>query len=117
MFIEKLEKLLKERHLTMNKLAQGIGYSQSATSQWKKGRMPQIDVLKKICEYLNVSADYLLDLEDADPPPVLNDEELQLINNFRLCDSGTRENIHTLASAGAEKAKQKEISLNLKNIG
>ena len=79
--------------------------------------MPQIDVLKKICEYLNVSADYLLDLEDADPPPVLNDEELQLINNFRLCDSGTRENIHTLASAGAEKAKQKEISLNLKNIG
>ena len=47
MFIEKLEETLKQKHLTMNKLAKAIDFSQSATSQWKKGRMPQIDVLKK----------------------------------------------------------------------
>ena len=117
MFFEKLNKLVRERNLTMNKLAKEAGFSQANTDRWKKGSMPNTDALIKICKFLNVSADYLLDLEDADPPPELNDEELQLINNFRLCDSGTRKSINTLASSGAEEAKQKEMSLNLKNIG
>ena len=117
MFIEKLEIILKEKNLTMNKLAKAIDFSQSATSQWKKGRMPQIDVLQKICKYLNVSADYLLDLDEGPPPPVLTDQEQELLEHFRQCKEGTRESILLLAQSGAEQAKQQEALLNSKNAG
>lgn len=117
MFYENLEKLLKERNLTLNKLAKGCNIAQSPTSRWKTGTMPSADALIKICKYLHVSADYLLDLNNETPPPDLNDEEQQLINNFRLCDSGTRKNINLLASSGAEETKQKETSLNSQIVG
>lgn len=117
MFIEKLEVILKERNLTMNKLSKEIGYSQSAISNWKKGRMPQIDVLQKVCIHLNVSADYLLDLDDSPPPPVLSDQETELLENFRQCKPETQENIETLARSGAEKVAKEKTSSNLKNIG
>lgn len=116
MFIEKLEKILREKNLTMNKLAKAIGYSQSATSRWKQGRMPQIDILQKICKYLNVSADYLLDLDET-PPPILTDQEQELLEHFRSCSPGEQESILLLAEAGAAKAIEQERSLNLENIG
>ena len=117
MFIEKLEKLLKDRNMNLNQLSKAIGIAQSPTSRWKKGSLPSADALIKICKYLNVSADYLLDLENESPPPQLSDLELELINNFRLCDSGTRKSIQLLASSGAQETLRKETSLKSKNIG
>lgn len=117
MFVEKLEIILKEKHLTMNKLAKAIGYSQSATSQWKKGRMPQIDILQKICKYLDVSADYLLDLDETPPPPILTDQEKELLEHFRQCDPGTQKSVCMLASSGAAEQLSKETSFNSKNVG
>lgn len=117
MFIEKLEIILKEKHLTMNKLAKAIDFSQSATSQWKKGRMPQIDVFQKICRYLNVSADYLLDLDEGPPPPVLTDQEQELLEHFRQCDKGTKENLMLLARAKADEIQKQETLLNSQNAG
>lgn len=112
MFFKKLEKLVKENDITMNKLAKNAGFSQANTDRWKKGSMPNTEALIKICKYLNVSADYLLDLENEAPPPQLTDQEQEMINNFRLCDSGTRENIELLARSGAEKALKQERLLN-----
>ena len=112
MFYEKLESVLKEKHLTLNKLAKGCEIAQSQTSKWKKGYIPGSEILIKICKYLNVSADYLLDLRDEAPPPKLTSQEQNMINNFRLCDSSTKENIEILAKAGAEKTLSQERSLN-----
>ena len=117
MFIEKLEIILKEKHLTMNKLAKAINFSQSATSQWKKGRMPQIDVFQKICKYLNVSADYLLDLDNGAPPPVLTDQEEELLEHFRQCKPDVKNSILLLADSGAEQAEREETLLNSKKTG
>lgn len=117
MFIEKLEIVLKERNMTMNKLSKEIGYSQSAISNWKKGRMPQIDIFQKVCKCLNVSADYLLDLDDTPPPPNISDREAVLLEHFRLCKPETQGNIELLASSGAEEALKQETSSELKNIG
>lgn len=78
--------------------------------------MPQIDVLKKICLYLNVSADYLLDLDET-PPPILTDQEQQLLEHFRQCSPGEKESILLLANAGANKAEQEKESLNSKIVG
>lgn len=110
MFYENLEKVLNEKHLTLNKLAKGIGYSQSATTHWKTGRMPQVDVLEKICRYLNISADYLLDLA----PPEMTEQEQKLIKNFRSADQRGQESILDLADREAMRNKQNENLSTLK---
>lgn len=116
MFYEKLEQLLKEKHLTLNKLAKGAGFAQSPTTRWKTGTMPNAETLVKICKYLNVSADYLLDLDET-PPPILNDQEQDLLEHFRQCSPGEQQSILLLANAGATKAEQEKESLNSKIVG
>ncbi len=116
MYYENITKVLKEKNLTLNKLAKEIGIAQSPTSRWKKGIMPNADTLIKICKYLNVSADYLLDLDET-PPPILTDQEQKLLEHFRSCSPGEQESILLLAQAGATKADQEKESLNLENIG
>lgn len=117
MFYEKIEKEIQKRQMNLNQLAKGAGITQSGTSRWKSGTMPSCEVLVRICRYLNVSADYLLDLDDTPPPPNLSDREALLIENFRLCKPETQGNIELLASSGAQEALKQETSSNLKNIG
>lgn len=116
MFYEKLEQLLKEKHLTLNKLAKGAGFAQSPTTRWKTGTMPNAETLVKICKYLNVSADYLLDLDET-PPQILTDQEQELLEHFRQCSPGEQQSILLLANAGADKAEQEKESLNSKIVG
>lgn len=111
MFIDVLEKELKERHLTLNKLAKGIGFSQSATTKWKDGKYPNAEVIKKICEYLGVSADYLLELE---PPPKISKDEKWLLRYYKNADERGKEFILEIAEREAERANRQETSLNSK---
>lgn len=117
MFYEKLEKEIEKRKINLNILAKETGISQPTTNKWKNGGLPGATALIKVCKYLNVSADYLLDLEDTPPPPNLSDRETVLIENFRLCKPETQGNIELLASSGAEEALKQETSSELKNIG
>lgn len=116
MFYENLENVLKQKDLNLNKLAKGSGIAQSQTSKWKKGYIPGSEILIKICKYLDVSADYLLDLNET-PPPILTNQEKQLLEHFRQCDPGTQNSICLLASSGAAEQATKETSLSSKNVG
>ncbi len=117
MFYDNLNKILIEKDLNFNKLAKGCNIAQSQTSKWKKGYLPGSEILIKICKYLNVSADYLLDLDEGPPPPVLTDQEQELLEHYRQCRAGTKESILLLAQSGAEQAKQQEALLNSENAG
>ena len=79
--------------------------------------MPNAESLVKLCRYLNVSADYLLDLDDTPPPPMVTEQERELLEDFRQCSPERQQIIMETARSGAEDAKNKEKSLNLKNIG
>lgn len=116
MFYENLIQILQEKNLTLNKLAKGAEIAQSPTSRWKNGTIPNGETIIKICKYLNVSADYLLDLDET-PPPILTDQEQQLLEHFRQCSPGEKESILLLANAGAVKAEQEKESSNSKNVG
>lgn len=116
MFYEKLEIELQKRSINLNQLSKDTGIAQPTTSRWKAGGLPGAEALIKVCKYLNVSADYLLDLNEETPPPQVSEKELQLINDFRLCDAGRQESIKVLASSGAAEALKKE-SLNSKIVG
>lgn len=64
-FGSKLKELRIERGLTQKQLAQKIGSAQSAVYYWEADKQePSISSLKKICELFEVSADYLLGLDD-----------------------------------------------------
>lgn len=112
MFIETLEKELKDRGITLSKLAKEIKVSQAATSRWKYGSFPSIDVLKKICEYLNVSADYLLELKP--PENDISKEEKWLLRYYKAADERGKEYILEIAEREAERAENKEKSLTSK---
>ena len=116
MFYEKLDKVLKQKGLTLNKLAKGCEIAQSPTSRWKNGTMPNAETLIKICKYLDVSADYLLDLDETPPPPILTDQEKELLEHFRQCDPGTKKSVCMLASSGAAEQLKQETSFNSKNV-
>lgn len=116
MFFEKLEKEIQKNGITMNKLAKNAGFSQANTDRWKKGSMPNTDALIKICKYLNISADYLLDLDENAPPP-MTEEEQELLEHFRQCKPDIKKSILLLADSGAEQAEKEETLLNSKNAG
>lgn len=62
---EKLKQLRKEKCKTLKEVAKEIGVSVSAYSNYEQGiREPAYEILKRICMYYEVTADYLLGLDD-----------------------------------------------------
>lgn len=64
-FFEILKDIMIDKKLNQTKLANIIGVKQSQVSEWLNGKnKPGYDNLKTICLALNISADYLLGLDD-----------------------------------------------------
>lgn len=64
-FKDRLNEALKENCLSQNSFAQKISMSQGVVNNYCTGkREPSLDVLISICKTLNVSADYLLGIQD-----------------------------------------------------
>ena len=74
---ENYEKILKERGLTNYKVSKDTGIAQSVLSTWKtKGTTPRADKLQILAEYLGVSVDYLLGVQqNAQPEEYYQDNE------------------------------------------
>lgn len=64
-FRERLKELKLEHKLNNVQLAKKIGTTGTTISRWENGsRVPNIESLKKLAMAFDVSADYLLGLED-----------------------------------------------------
>ena len=64
-FKDRLNEALAENSLSQKALARRISRSQAVVNNYCTGkREPSLDVLISICKELQVSADYLLGLED-----------------------------------------------------
>lgn len=65
-FSTKLRLARKRANLTQKQLAERIGALQNSVSQWECGLIrPSPDVIRTLCEALNVTADYLLGVAPA----------------------------------------------------
>lgn len=61
----KIAEAIRQSGLTQNALALKIGVKQQTIAQYLSGRaMPALDTFANLCAVLEVSADYLLGLED-----------------------------------------------------
>lgn len=77
----------KAKGLTQKELAAMVGVTQGNLSSWETDRWkPDIDTLKKLCEILECSADYLLGQEpskqEAASLPIQNERESQPENIY-----------------------------------
>ena len=62
---ERLKLLRKGKGVTQREVASAIGVTLSAYSNYEQGlREPNSQILINICKYYEVSADYLLGIED-----------------------------------------------------
>lgn len=73
---EKIRALREERDMTGRELAKVLSVSPSTLSQYESNtRIPSDDVKIKICDYFNVSVDYLLGRADKPSSPEVNDDD------------------------------------------
>lgn len=81
-FIEILKTLMFEKQLNQSQIANIIGVKQSQISEWLKGKAkPGYDTLKIMAKKLNVSADFLLGLEDETGAKYVNSFNGSTFNN------------------------------------
>lgn len=60
MFFEQLTKACKMRDITVTSLTSHLAISKSNVTNWKKGTVPNGEVIVRISDFLGVSTDYLL---------------------------------------------------------
>ena len=64
-FRERLKELRAEKKISQKKLAKIIGTNNSSICDWERGRSePSGEMIIKICDYFEVSADYFLGREN-----------------------------------------------------
>ena len=64
-FSDRLSELMKKTNISALALSKVLGFSDTTILKWKKGKIiPTIDKLYALCQYFDVSADYLIGLED-----------------------------------------------------
>lgn len=62
---EKLKELRIEKGLSQREVSSALGMTRNAFTNYENGyREPSLDNLKKISQFFDVSADYLLGLKD-----------------------------------------------------
>lgn len=64
-FSERLKQLRKSRNITQKELAQALNVTERNYQFWEAGKTkPQLDTIIALCDFFNVSADYLLGRTD-----------------------------------------------------
>ena len=66
MFADRVKYLRQSRELNQVQFAQKMGVTKQSVSNWKNDNiMPSVEMLEKIADFFNVTADYLLGREDC----------------------------------------------------
>ena len=65
-YSNRIRELRNARGMNQEQLAEILGLTKQAVSQYERGtRMPSVPVLEALCDFFNVSADYLLGKDDV----------------------------------------------------
>lgn len=65
-YSERIKNLRKSRHLTQEELAKKLDVTKQTISQYERGvRRPDVTTIDALCDFFNVSSDYLLGRADV----------------------------------------------------
>lgn len=84
-FYERYEMLCKEAGLRpqSKEILKIMGVSSPAVIRWKEGSSPNISTISKLCDYFDVTSDYLLGFSDVRNKPTLTREEWNMVKAYR----------------------------------
>lgn len=110
-----LRDLRYQKGVTLKEVAAAVGITLSAYSNYEQGlREPSLQILKRICEYFEISADYFLDLETdtgtklyTNTPPApnaLKNDEKELLKLFQSLDPLHQKQVLGYVEGFAERA-------------
>ena len=82
-FAQNLKALRRAKKVTQQKLSEALGYGYTAIANYESGRNePSLSDFIRICEVLEVSADYILGISDIRRPcAVLERSEVVKLHN------------------------------------
>lgn len=81
-FGERLKSLRESNGLTQDELAEKVGVTKQAISQYERGvRRPDFDTLSALCDLFNVSTDFLLGKSDY-TSRLLDENELSMVDGY-----------------------------------
>lgn len=88
-FYERYEQLCAERNMKPQnpEMQEVMGVTSGSISGWKKGASPKVEVIYRLAQYFDVTADYLLGLSEVRNPktvPTLTEQERLLLEAFRV---------------------------------
>ncbi len=82
-FNEKLKMIRKEKGFTQKNIYTILKVSPNCYASWEQGRtQPDIENIRKLCVIFEVSADYLLNLEDESGRKIYINNSFNNNNNF-----------------------------------
>lgn len=98
MFYDKFAELCKAHRKAPGFVAQEIGLSRAAITNWKyNGATPNASTTSKIAEYFGVTSDYLLDTDsEKEKAPPITDSELSLVLKMRDLKANELQQITTM---------------------
>ena len=89
---ERIRILMDEQHMTQKRLAAELHVSNSSLCNYlHANRWINLPLLRRICQSLNISSDYVIGLSDRKTPLVLSEDEQSFLELYRtLSSSGKR---------------------------
>lgn len=85
-FAVRFRELISEHNYSLPEIADKVGATRQSIGNWKDGRaLPNIEILSRLAECFDVSADYLLGLTDART----TDKDMQYICDYTGLDIET----------------------------
>ncbi len=99
--VERVKAICKERKIAISKLEKDLGFSNGYIGQLKKGVFPE-DRLRKIADYLNLSAEFLATGEETKEPEkekVLNEDVRRIARAHSKMPKEVQERFMTAVTA------------------
>ena len=88
---ERIKELRKQKGLTQTQLAFRLGTTQKQISKWEIGYLePNIEAIRKIAIFFDVTTDFLLEIEDEAGRKVLNTKDQEVF----IYEDGTHKITH-----------------------
>ena len=113
MFLDKVLGLITEKGISKNRFLMDIQISKNSIDNWEKRRnIPPGDIVAKIAQYFNVSADYLLGLTDDTAPSkrtsdTLSGSEQEMLSAYRQLDDSDQGEVRGYINGMLTKEKYK----------
>lgn len=101
---ERIKTLRKEKHLTQAQLGEILGVEKSAVAKWENGRTKNLkrETVQAMALYFGVRPSYIIEGEDYQL--MLNQQEVDLVRQFRRADEQQRRiAFYALMMNGEEK--------------